>query len=60
MMMTIAMEGPKSNNKGRTLIHCLASQSCDGLVHVRRREEEIEVTGSCFKNLSDMLRLKMY
>ena len=43
------MKGPKSLNKRRTPAHCLASQSCDGLVHVRRREEALEVTDSCFK-----------
>ena len=26
----------KANNKRRTLAHCLASRSCDGLVYVRR------------------------
>ena len=41
-------QGSETKNKGRTSAHCLASRSCDGLLHVRRREEALEVTDSCF------------
>ena len=40
---------PEGTNKRRTLAYRLASRSCDGLVHVRTREETVEVTDSCFK-----------
>ena len=40
-------QGTKSKNK-RTFAHCLAPQSCDKLVHARRRELAVEVTDSCF------------
>ena len=36
--------------KRRALTYCMASQLCDGLVLVRRREEVVEVTDSGFKN----------
>ena len=48
-MMVIKMQVTRSKNKGRTPARCLASRSCDGLVYVRRREERLEVTDTCFK-----------
>ena len=33
-----------------SFVYCLEPRPCDGLVHVRRREEAVEVTDSCFKN----------
>ena len=33
-------QGPKSISKRRTFTHCLARRSCNGLVHVRRREKK--------------------
>ena len=38
----------KSKNKRRTPARCWASQSCDGMVYARRREEAAEVTDSCW------------
>ena len=38
----------KAKIKRRALTHCLVFQSCNGLVHVRRREKAVEVTDSCF------------
>ena len=37
----------KSKSKRRTPVRCLASRLCDGLVHVGRREEALEVTEGC-------------
>ena len=44
------MEGSKSKNKGRAFTYCLASRSCNGLVHVRRQKGTVEVTDNLFKN----------
>ena len=57
MMMTLLSgtmtikntQRPKNKDKRRTPAHCLAPPSCDGLVHVTRREVVVEVTDSCFK-----------
>ena len=38
----------KSKNKRRTFTYCLAPWSCNGLVYVRREEETVDVTDSCF------------
>ena len=39
----------KAQIKKRVNAYCLAPRSCHGLVYVRRREEAVEVTDSCFK-----------
>ena len=51
--MKAIKEGRQKINKRRTFTRCLAFRSCNGLVHVRRREKRyrkiVEVTDSCFK-----------
>ena len=37
----------KSKSKRRTPVRYLVSRFCDGLVHVGRREEALEVTEGC-------------
>ena len=39
----------KSKKKRRVNAYCLAPQSCDGLVYVKRREGVVEVIDSRFK-----------
>ena len=47
--MAIKSGNAESKNICRTPVYCLASQLCDGLVHVRRPEEVKEVLDSCVK-----------
>ena len=40
--MKAIKEGRQKINKRRTFTRCLAFRSCDGLMHVRRREKDTE------------------
>ena len=55
--MAIKNGRPRKQKQKRTLAHCLASPSCDGLVHVRRREGVVEVTDSCWYQIIDFLTI---